>query len=113
MKTVEQKLANNVANTKWRRKLRKEVISHYGNSCECCNESTNRFLTIDHINGGGNQHRKDIKSDGGWQFFSWIKKNDYPKDLRVLCMNCNWGRSHNDGICPHKEVINNDWEWEL
>jgi hypothetical protein len=72
-----------------RAKLRKEVIDHYGSECVCCGETIREFLSIDHINGGGNAHRKEIKASG-INLYRWLKRNDYPKGFRVLCMNCNW-----------------------
>jgi hypothetical protein len=55
------------------------------------------FLTIDHINGGGNKHRQQIRS----RICHWLKKNNYPEGFQVLCFDCNLGRSINGGICPH------------
>jgi hypothetical protein len=83
----------------YRWKLKIDTIKHYGGKCECCNEKEILFLTIDHINGGGNKHRKEIGS--GFQIYRWLKQQKYPKDFRVLCFNCNCGRQLNNGICPH------------
>jgi|WetSurMetagenome_2_1015567.scaffolds.fasta_scaffold74864_3 hypothetical protein len=41
-----------------REKLRKRLLSHYGEECACCGESEQVFLCIDHIEGGGEIHRK-------------------------------------------------------
>lgn len=83
-------------------KQREKVIKHYGNKCNCCGEANIRFLTIDHINGDGRKHRKEIGNMGsGW--YNWIIRNNYPVDLQILCFNCNCGRQANGGICPHKE----------
>jgi hypothetical protein len=90
-------------NKKFRLKLREEVISHYGNCrCACCGETNFGFLTIDHIGGGGNKHKKrlGLVTVG---FYAWLKRNDYPKGYRVLCYNCNCGIAFNRGICPHKK----------
>jgi hypothetical protein len=61
-----------------------------------------RFLTIDHINGGGSQHRKKI---GHGHFYLWLYNHGYPDGYQVLCMNCNFGRYMNYGVCPHKEIV--------
>lgn len=96
-----------IENTK---KVKKDVIIHYGGKCNCCNETNIAFLVIDHINNDGNIHRKKIfgKNVGqaGKQFYKWIIKNNYPLNLQVLCFNCNWGKHHNNGICPHKNINN-------
>ncbi len=83
-----------------------EVFSHYCKGkpyCQCpngCSEGHLEFLTIDHIDGGGNKHRKKLNHGGGRRFYRWLKRNEYPKEYRVLCMNCNmaFGRF---GYCPH------------
>lgn len=78
------------------------VCNHYGNICVCCGENNIKFLTIDHINGGGNRHRKQINRTGN-KFYEWLIKNDFPIGYQTLCYNCNCGKAHNGGICPHKE----------
>ncbi len=59
-----------------------------GRFCCICGDKRISALTIDHIDGGGSEHRRDI-GQGGSQFYRWLKKNQYPKGYRVLCMNCN------------------------
>jgi hypothetical protein len=91
---------------KYIRQLREEVLTHYGGNppkCQCkgCNESNILFLTIDHVKNDGAEHRKQIKYSGGWRFYFWLKKNNFPEGYRVLCYNCNCGKQRNDGICPH------------
>lgn len=80
---------------------RKLVFKHYGEKCECCGESNIKFLTIDHINGGGRKHRKEIKG----HLYSWLVKNNFPNGFQVLCYNCNCGKRINNGICPHKDNV--------
>jgi hypothetical protein len=82
------------------------VFDHYGGECACCGEKNYKFLTIDHINGEGRKHRESIKSgmkSGGSYFYRWIRDNEYPNYLQVLCYNCNCGRNTNGGVCPHTE----------
>ena len=70
-----------------RRKWRIEVLTHYGGDppkCKMCGESHIEFLTIDHIDGGGKQHRKQIKNNT----YRWLINNNFPKGFQVLCMNC-------------------------
>jgi len=81
-----------------RAKLRREAFEHYGQECACCGEKEDAFLSIDHINGGGNKHRKQVGS--GTRFYKWLKNHNWPGGYRTLCLNCNWG-SHRYGICPH------------
>jgi hypothetical protein len=37
--------------------------------------------------------------------WNWIKKNNYPERLQILCFNCNMAKAHN-GYCPHS-MLNN------
>ena len=77
-----------------------EVFNHYGGLfCACCGESHIEFLTLDHINGGGNEHRKTI---GGKSIYEWCRQNNFPEGFQVLCMNCNFSKRFNK-ICPHEK----------
>lgn len=81
--------------------LKKQVIDVYGGKCNCCGISNPAFLTIDHVNNDGKKHRKEIKGNGS--LYWWLKRKGFPKDnFQVLCWNCNMGKHHNNGICPHK-----------
>lgn len=74
-----------------RRLIKEQVIHHYSNGamhCSGCGFDNIKALTIDHIFGGGNQHRKQINSKGGGEFYTWLRKNQYPEGFQVLCMNC-------------------------
>lgn len=86
---------------KSRAKLKAEVYSHYGSVCSCCGEGNQGFLSIDHVNGGGFQHRRAV--GGGLAILYDIKKRGFPPDFQVLCFNCNLGRQLNGGTCPHRE----------
>jgi len=85
---------------KYEDRLKKIVFAHYGKKCACCGEDNIKFLSIDHINGGGTKHRKKIK---GEKIYVWLYKEGLPKGFQTLCFNCNWGKHINGGICPHKE----------
>ncbi len=85
------------------RKLKDDILEHYGKECACCGEKHKEFLTIDHINGGGSNHRKELSKwgRGGEPVYSWLKKNGYPAGFRVLCTNCNTAMGFL-GKCPHE-----------
>lgn len=85
--------------SKSKSKLKSDVFTAYGNKCTCCGELEKSFLSIDHVNGGGNAHRKLLNGN----FYLWLRKNKFPKEgFALLCFNCNLGRRINGGICPHK-----------
>ncbi len=77
----------------YKERIKMEVLSHYSNGkplCNVCNESRIDCLSIDHINGNGSQHRKALHLKGGLNFYGWIRKQNYPSDYQVLCMNCQY-----------------------
>jgi hypothetical protein len=87
----------------YREKIKDIVLSHYGEDhpkCECCGEKIKEFLCIDHIEGGGTKHRKQI---GRGYLYFWLIKNGFPKGFRILCHNCNQAISY-WGKCPHKDT---------
>lgn len=81
-----------------RKSLKRDALKAYGNKCACCYEQVPEFLTIDHIDGGGRIHRKQI----GSATYQWLKKHNYPPGFRVLCFGCNFA-FHVFGICPHQQ----------
>jgi hypothetical protein len=87
---------------KTRDNLRNAVIDAYGGKCQCCSESTREFLAIDHINGGGNAHRRSLHPKASAQtLYCWLRKNNYPKGFQILCHNCNSAKAYYGG-CPHQ-----------
>jgi len=92
-------IKNREYHKKYREKAKRLVFEHYGNKCACCGESNIKFLSIDHINGGGTKHKKQTYSKNAL----WIVKNNFPKGFQILCFNCNWGKYNNGGVCPHKD----------
>lgn len=87
----------------WYRKNKDLVIQHYGGNppkCSCCFTSIREFLTIEHKNGGGTAHRKNIGA-GNLPYF--LVKNNFPDGYDVLCYNCNCAKAISK-ICPHKLI---------
>ena|ERR1035441_500387 len=84
----------------YRFRLKKEVFDAYGNKCKCCGEKELEFLSVDHINGDGSKHRKEIGA--GSKIYLWLKNHGFPQgEFRLLCMNCNWAKGV-FGYCPHE-----------
>lgn len=80
--------------------LRREVLAAYGGRCACCGESTPEFLAIDHVNGDGAAHRRQIGGSG--RLAHWLKQQGFPREgFRLLCHNCNMARGFY-GACPHE-----------
>lgn len=88
------------------------VIAGYGGKCVCCGEANPLFLTLDHVNGDGTKHRRELvwkartfKHKPGTfpsTMHFWVLKNGFPPILQLMCFNCNCGRARNGGICPHR-----------
>ena len=79
------------------------LLSHYSGGdvkCACCGEREVAFLAIDHTNGGGNKHRKELGISSGAEFYKWLVDSGFPDGFRVLCHNCNFAMGHY-GSCPH------------
>ena len=75
----------------YRAEQRYRVLDYYSNGklcCALCDEARLPCLSIDHIEGNGNAHRRSIGVKSGSSFYSWIEKNGFPTGFRVLCANC-------------------------
>lgn len=80
---------------RWNTELKLRVFQHYGMVCSRCGFSDMRTLSIDHLNGGGTQHRKKVGE--GASFYVWLEKAGYPEGYQTLCMNCQFiKREEND-----------------
>jgi hypothetical protein len=98
----------------WYAALKLKVFMHYSDGspkCACpgCAEDRIPFLTLDHIDGGGNKHRASIcgpenksKQPGPRGLLLNLKKLGFPPGYRILCFNCNIARG--TGKCPVHEV---------
>ncbi|QGH72700.1 MAG: IceA protein [Podoviridae sp. ctQNx1] len=83
-------------------KLKLKAIEVFGGRCVCCGEEGIEFLTLDHINNDGNEHRKEV-SKIAFGIYGWLERHGYPKEgLQLLCWNCNMAKRANGGVCPHQ-----------
>lgn len=84
------------------------VMAHYGHGkCCCCDANRLDFLTIDHVDGNGAEHRREYANTNfsGEKFYLWLINSNFPPGYQALCFNCNSGRDLNEGICPHHGTI--------
>lgn len=96
----------NEENRKRRDQVRDLVYRAYGGyRCACCGETESKFLTIDHIYNDGAKHKREHRLRTGEQMYRWLIRNRYPKGFQILCMNCNWGKRNNNGVCPHSGKV--------
>lgn len=103
---------HNIINNEERRKLKIQVFDAYGSKCACCNEEAIEFLTLDHVNGDGAEHRRRLAQERGVKkirhdtIYREVRRNGYPDTFRVLCMNCNFSYGIH-GYCPHATLSSN------
>ncbi len=74
-------------------RIRLEAVKHYSNGtmqCALCGDPHFNHLCLDHVEGGGTQHRLKDPGTRGKAVYAWCKRNDYPPIFRVLCWNCNF-----------------------
>ncbi len=84
----------------WKRKI--EALTHYGNGkCACvkCGFNDPRALSIDHINGKGYEHRKEIRMEN---IYTWLYKNNFPDGFQTLCMNCQFIKKNTNYEFPSR-----------
>jgi len=82
-----------------RRRLKAEVLTHYGNgnlACVRCGFLDIRALCLDHVNGGGTRERREGKNIGV-KLYRTLKREGYPEGYQTLCYNCNTIKAHEDG----------------
>lgn len=94
----------------YRESVKQQVFDYYGEYCACCGEAERIFLTLDHINNDGAQHKRELskqanaRSVGADKLWRAIIKDGFPNSYQILCYNCNCGKRDNGGICPHQEA---------
>jgi hypothetical protein len=75
------------ADDRYNRKIKERAINAYGGECAQCHIRNYQYLTIDHMNNDGAEHRKTVP--GGHAFYLWLKRHHYPPGFQVLCQNHN------------------------
>ena len=96
----------NKRNKDIRNKERIKVIEHYSNGkncCSICGINDMDVLTVDHVNGGGNQERKNTTH----HTCRYLIRSGYPKGYRILCMNCNMKEAKKNKLYGTHKFIDN------
>jgi len=76
----------------------------YGGECACCGETHMAFLELDHIAGGGTEHRTEAKK-WGRAFYDSLKQQGYPDcGLQVLCASCHRAKTRGRP-CPSTHYL--------
>lgn len=80
----------------WKSFRRFLTIRLYGGMCQCCGESTDRLLTLDHIRRNGKRPK------GGWTDAYFAKGSG---KFQVLCVGCNHAKAREGDVeCPHQSI---------
>lgn len=102
-KYQKHKEALNRAYKKYKQETKKRVLTYYGNgelACVKCGFEDLRALSIDHIGGGGSNHRRTLKEPRN-NFYHWLEKHYYPDGYQTLCMNCQFIKREVEKECSH------------
>lgn len=96
---------------KWHADLKLEVIKAYGGAkCNGCDETEICVLQMDHINGGGHKHAKEIGGSGKlypWLKHEFLRTGEWPKGFRVLCACCNIRAARGVPFPNQRSKVNN------
>lgn len=85
--------SNKSRNTRnWFYRLKQKIINFYGGKCKICNETNVDILSVDHINGGGTQHRNCL-GNGGRKIYLFLIKEGFPSGYQILCLNHNCSKN--------------------
>src|ERR1700722_13107874 len=92
-----------------RKNTRFVVLNYYGSKCQLCGENNLNLLSLDHIDGNGRQHRKEVLGgvDSGTGFYKWVLNNK-PDNIRLLCYNCNCQINMTKTIFIEQETYNKE-----
>ncbi len=112
----KDKIKDNVKRTgvEVRCRQRIAVLRHYSNgtmACVQCGFSDIRALCLDHINGGGTDHRRKLRNGGNVWY--WLARHGFPPGYQILCANCNTIKAREEDEYGSKGKIKSDWRSQL
>ena len=85
-----------VHSSAWKAFNRFLTIRLYGGACQCCGETTDRLLTLDHIKQNGKRPK------GSWTDAFHAKHSG---KFQILCIGCNHAKANaGDVECPHQAI---------
>ena len=98
--------------TAYRIKTKRLVFEHYSKcneiKCASCGFTDIRALSLDHIDGNGAAHRKEICKNshcGSATLYTWLVANNFPEGFQILCMNCQFIKRAENNECASSLVI--------
>jgi hypothetical protein len=109
------KVCDGIRQVDLRLDTKQKLIALFGGKCSCCGESRLEYLSVEHSNNDGPEHRTGIKQRynlkapikqiTGSTFYFYVLKDIaqgiiWP-GLEIHCHNCNCSKG-NHGYCPHE-----------
>jgi hypothetical protein len=92
-----------------KQQLKLYVISLYGGHCDLCGPANPdawnpEFLTLDHVNGDGAEHRRAVGRSAGYKIYAEVLALGVPdfSRFRLLC----WNHNDETGITSKKKPFN-------
>ena len=78
----------------------RELLELLGNECKCCGEAYLPALAVDHVNGDGAEHKKELRYNPSHSYFlKHLKAGTLKRPIQLLCHNCNIAKG-TDLTCP-------------
>jgi hypothetical protein len=72
--------------------------------CACCSfdgTHLHSMMSLDHINNDGAAHIRSLGGRGNGVVWRDLVRRGFPEGFQVLCMNCNFSKKLNGGVCEH------------
>lgn len=83
-------------------KYKLDFLKAFDYKCSCCGERQPYFLTLDHVNNDGAEHRR---TKAQVSILAQARREHFDKTKwDCLCMNCNFAKGHYE-VCPHKQGL--------
>jgi hypothetical protein len=79
-------------------KARKTALNLLGNACVCCGDTYEPYLQIDHVDGDGKDHRKELRH-GTQALYRWVIQNPATDRVQILCANCHLYKTKYKTLC--------------
>lgn len=76
-------------NRTYERRMKLAAHAALGGKCVVCGWEDHRALQIDHVSGGGNVERKQLKLNTT-RFYRHVVANAHTGQYQLLCANHNW-----------------------
>ena len=84
------------------------VFAVIGTECACCGETDPIYLTIDHVNNDGAEHRRQSPTRIP---YGQAYLQDHKYELQTLCWNCHMAKSYRGGCTRDGHTLKGSGVW--